>query len=163
MNTPTEAIWRKYPGDILREKRQYRWRLRLDAELFVTFIAWMRERGAGYQNVFSPAFDHWDGYSVNVPQFTQWQECEQSQMKDYDVREIQIEGIQLDPCPFCKTIPIWKGMDHNQYGTSIGAYPNRFNVWWLECCAWAKSPRGSVRQIFETRAALLSATGKEKP
>lgn len=127
-----------------------------DPGMFITFIAWMRERGAGYQHVFSPQFDHWDGCRVLVPEGTQWQECDQvPKLEDYNQAEIAIEGVTLDPCPFCKRIPRLVGNNRNHNGVWVGAPPHRFNNWWLECCQWANSPRGKASWLLKERAAII--------
>lgn len=155
----TELQWQDYPGTINRtEPQQYRWRLPLreDPSQFITFIAWTRRRGAGYSDVISPAFDYWDGYKIIMPVGLQWQVVEQSEMKQYNYRDIQIEGVTLDPCPFCGLTPTWKGSDTNWQGTSIGAFPHRFNTWWLTCCSWAKTPRLPALELIKRRAELLN-------
>lgn len=64
--------------------------------LVVTFIAHMRTRGAGYENVLSPLFDYWDGYRVILPQGVQWQPTESTDVKWHCYGGMRVEGI--DPC-----------------------------------------------------------------
>lgn len=157
--------WNDYPSSIPQARKQYRWRLPLlyDPGLFVTFIAWMRQRGAGYKDVYSPQFDYWDGYRVLVPTETQWQECEQVEgLADYGHTEICIEGAELAPCPFCGKIPKWYGSNRSHGGTLIGAAPHQFNTWRLECCAWAGTPSMSASWLIAERAKLLAATPTAK-
>jgi hypothetical protein len=147
--------WKTFPTDIPLVEQQVRWRIPLssDPKTFTTFIAWMRKRGAGYSDVISPTFDHWDGYRVLVPT-CEWQPCDQiPNLKTYEYTDIQIEGITLDPCPFCQQIPTW-----DFYSDYILAAPFSSVRWSLRCCAWSRSPQGPPREIAGRRHELLHPT-----
>jgi hypothetical protein len=134
--------------------------------LVVRSLAHHRRRGAGHQDAISPEFDYWDGYSLHVPTGTQWREPpEGAELGRYEQRFICAEGIGLDLCPFCKNTPKLKGyVRASDGGAVITGDAHRINSWWLECCAWAKSPHyPDPRILAETRRALLSKAEGSQP
>ncbi|NDO80424.1 hypothetical protein CJP72_06425 [Citrobacter sp. NCU1] len=60
--------WINYSDRKPESAGMYLWRMksRVVEGVFVIARKKFRLRGAGYHNVLSPEFDHWDGYSVNV-------------------------------------------------------------------------------------------------
>lgn len=139
----------------------YRWRLPSTGVpgLFVTFLAHMRLRGAGYENVVSPVFDYWDGYRLLLPQGVQWQAVEgPTDVKWHGYGEVQAEGVDPCACPYCESVPVLKGAKRYNDGTlSHGASPHEYSSWWLECCAWARTPQyKDPRDLVARRDAVLS-------
>ncbi|TPN11671.1 hypothetical protein [Mesorhizobium sp. B2-1-2] len=161
-HTPGE--WRDYASEKPPTEGVYEWRVPSLAVsgLTVRSLAHNRKRGAGYRDAVSPAFDYWDGYNLHVPDGTQWREPpEGAELKSYEQRFVCAEGIELDRCPFCNNVPKLKGyVRANGGGAVVTSDAHRFNSWWLECCAWAKSPYyPDPRVLSETRRSLLSRAG----
>lgn len=139
----------------------YQWRVpsKRVPGLIVTFFAHMLERNAGYSRVLSPTFDHWDGYNLHVPKGTEWREAaEPPETKPHQSTGLCVDGVDNAPCPFCKAFPRWKAVEKsNNGGMFIGSDPHEFNTWWLECCAWAKTPHfDDPRKLAVARNALIS-------
>lgn len=127
-----------------QEERAYLWRVPSTgvAGVAVEFVAWMRERGAGYERVISPAFDYWDGYRVHVPAGIEWAptnvEC-----KDHEYKAVRVDGIDPLPCPYCATAPRLDGAQYlSMGGLHHGAAPYHWNCWWFVCCNWMKGLTG---------------------
>ncbi|MFJ2455392.1 hypothetical protein ACIOWK_27270 [Pseudomonas protegens] len=138
----------------------YRWRLPSVGVpgLFVTFLAHMRTRGAGHESVLSPLFDYWDGYRVILPQGVQWQPAEEhAGVKWHDYGGVRAEGVDPCACPYCEKVPLLKGAKrYNDGSLSHGASPHEYNTWWLECCAWARTPHyKDPRDLVARRDAVL--------
>lgn len=113
--------------------------------LTVEFVAWMRERGAGYKLVISPAFDYWDGYSVHVPANVSWAPTSIA-CKSHEYVAISA-GIDPIVCPYCDCKPTLRGALNLNFGggTHYGAKPYEWNTWWFECCGWMKGLTGPHR------------------
>lgn len=142
----------------------YEWRvpsIRCEG-LVVRLFAWHRDRGAGYQRVNSPSFDHWNGYRVTVPSGTQWRSAPPDlAIKSHETPISGVDGLEFSRCPFCGRRPTLEGVERsNGGGVYIGSGPHRYNSWWLDCCGWAKTPRyDDPRKLEAARAALLKARG----
>lgn len=139
----------------------YEWSvpLAVDPSMTVTVLAHMRKRGAGYSDVISPVFDHWDGYRVTVPAGTHWRPATTVPDDFPTHREtiIGVGGCEFDKCPFCHKVPRLVGLEKFDRSVSLGANAYQFNTWWLECCSWAKSPHmKSPRALAEARHAMLT-------
>lgn len=140
----------------------YQWRVPSVAVpgLIVTFYARMRERGAGFVQTISPAFDHWDGYQVIVPTGTEWREVKNPLvLARHECAAIQPEGVSLVPCPFCGKVPTWQALEASSSGgVFVDCSPHRYNKWWLECCEWSRTPRfHDPRELASHRNGLLIA------
>ncbi|HHS9775869.1 TPA: hypothetical protein ACTW8Y_000498 [Raoultella ornithinolytica] len=110
----------------------YLWRMKSRAVRGLTVIARakFRKRGAGYEDVLSPEFDYWNGYSIIVPGELQWAEDDKS------VPDISFENLPVAAeCPFCKKRPSIKAFEWNQ-GCRIGPEPFILNKFQLKCCGW---------------------------
>jgi hypothetical protein len=155
--------WTSYTERQPEGKGVFAWRVpnRSQPNLIIQFFAHMRERGAGYRQAISPSFDYWNGSRILVPDGTEWREAPDAPagLKDYDAKLICLEGPEPLPCPFCKEKPRWRGLRRaSDGGLLIGANPHEFNRWWLECCAWAKSPQSDDPiKLNADRSALLTA------
>jgi hypothetical protein len=84
----------------------------------VEFVDVMRMRGNGYQPaVLSPAFDHWDGYSIHIPTEIEWKPVTEDKILAFDNKYllnkyfIHIPTVTVNPCPFCGEAPnvSWTG------------------------------------------------------
>jgi hypothetical protein len=156
-----EAAWTEYAERRPETAGQYQWRLasRSTPGLFVTFFAYMRERGAGFEQVLSPVFDSWNGYSVSVPNGTQWRPApEGTKPADHWCRitEVRPEGVESVLCPYCNRVPRWSMNAYDEPHTATG--------WRLECCPWAKTPTyADPRELAARRnAALANIAALEK-
>lgn len=105
------------------------------------FIAKMRLRGAGHDQVLSPDFDHWNGYSVSVPKGFYWRSADDQERAEHDCKYnvVQIENINLRPCPFCGTPPNILASQCGRAGGGNGqvvlADPQNYNTWRVtQCC-----------------------------
>ncbi|WP_241173591.1 hypothetical protein [Serratia marcescens] len=110
----------------------YLWRMSSRAAKDINVIARkkFRLRGAGYQDVLSPEFDYWDGYSVTVPSELQWAENDES------VPDILFESLpEANECPFCKKRPIIKAFEWDR-GCRVNPEPYILNKFQLKCCGW---------------------------
>lgn len=156
-----ETNWRDYAVEKPPAEGIYEWRVPSFAVsgLIVRSLAHNRTRGAGHKDAISPAFDYWDGYNLHVPPGTQWREPPEGvKLERYEQRLVCAEGVEFEPCPFCKNEPKLKGyVRASNGGAVVTSDAHRINHWWLECCAWARSPYYSdPRVLAETRKALLS-------
>jgi len=133
--------------------------------LIVTVFAHYRKRGAGYKHVLSPQFDYWDGYRVLVPEGLQWRRTDQFQdIRECDTTDPVPEGVELEPCPFCKAVPKWRSRQTGSCGRGVVVCgpAHRHNSWNTECCAWTASPRfKDPRDLAAHRLALLYAAAVE--
>lgn len=112
----------------------YIWRLphkHLD-NVVIVFLAKYRLRGAGWENVLSPEFDYWDGYRLHLPDGSiEWMQFDgEPPLTGREV--IEIEGVELRPCPFCKKVPKWRYL-----GQWITSGPTNTKLWYTKCCGWA--------------------------
>ena len=124
--------WIKFAERRPAAKGHYRWRVPSAAleGRRISFIAQNRARGAGLERVISPEFDYWDGWNLNYPSGLEWLEIAPDAKTDKTYyTEIEIEGIELAPCPFCKRAPEW--------GVRISARIWERGDWQLKCCSWA--------------------------
>ena len=124
--------WVKYSERKPEAAGTYLWRMDSRAVKGLTIIARakFRLRGAGYEDVLSPEFDHWDGYSVTVPGELQWAE------DDASLPAIYFEGLpDAIECPFCKKRPVIKAHEWNQ-GCRVNPEPYILNHFKLQCCGW---------------------------
>lgn len=127
--------------------------------MIVRVLANFRERGAGYTTALSPEFDYWDGYRLHVPEGTMWRAAQPgTTLGRYRQELICVEGLELSPCPFCRSTPRLKGVQKQGRGI-ISADAHTFNSWWLECCSWAKTPHFDDPRRLEAarRSALAEA------
>lgn len=157
----SEGRWTAYADERPPVAGPYEWQVpsRACKGMVVRVLANYRERGAGYSKVLSPEFDHWDGYDVRVPTGTMWRSpAGGTELKDYRIELMCVEGLEFTPCPFCKARPKLKGVERaNGGGIIITADAHRFNSWWLECCGWAKTPHfADPRDLEKARLAALT-------
>lgn len=159
---PEPAPWINYAEQRPKVAGAYRWRLESVVEpgMFVTFVAHMRERGAGHQNVISPLFDYWDGYRVHVPAGLHWQALRPEDPQDVEwcrVAGVEVEGLSPLPCPYCNKVPKWDALLRYDGGGVGLTDPHKFNNWKLACCAWGSSPAyKSPIELVKRRDAVLS-------
>lgn len=156
------APWINYAEQRPTVAGAYRWRLEsvVVPGMFVTFVAHMRERGAGYENVLSPLFDYWDGYSVHVPAGLQWQALRPEDPQDVEwcrVAGVEVEGLSPLPCPYCNKVPKWDALLRYDGGGVGLTDPHKFNNWKLVCCAWGSTPVSKYPiALVERRDSVLS-------
>lgn len=156
--------WINYAEERPTEAGVYQWRMPSVScqGLIITVFAHYRKRGAGYKHVLSPQFDYWDGYRVHVPERLQWRHTDQHQdIRECDTTDPVPEGVELEPCPFCKTVPKWESRQTGSYGRGVVVCgpAHRHNSWSIKCCTWANSPRfDDPRTLAQSRSALLAAT-----
>lgn len=129
--------------------------------MIVVVAAHMRVRCVGWKNVevLSPPFDHWNGYSLQVPVGIEWRDAtrDHNVKHELDVVVLSIEGHELLPCPFCGEIPTWVACQKSGGGMVVCPSPEQLNQWWLKCCNWAKSPHShDPRKLVNERNALLT-------
>lgn len=158
----TPGPWREYGAEKPTAAGVYEWRVPSArvAGLTVRCLAHFEMRNAGYQKVLSPAFDYWDGYRLHVPAGTEWREAAEGHgLKQYEQRFVCAEGVELEPCPFCRQVPKLVGIERaSGGGVYCSSDAHRYNSFWLECCSWAKSPHFSdPRKLAEARHAALKA------
>ncbi len=154
-------MWMDYASKQPPAAGVYEWRVpsRTCKGLVVRVLAHHRTRGAGYRNVLSPVFDHWDGYNVTVPAGTQWRAApEGTSLQTYEQRLVCAEDVEFCACPYCRQVPRLHGVERaSGGGLIVGSDAHRFNSWWLECCAWARTPRyDDPRELASARASLLA-------
>lgn len=155
------ADWKDYASEKPASAGTFEWKVpsRVCDGMDVRVYANNRLRGAGYEQVVSPAFDYWDGYRVHVPKGTMWREApEDISLKNHEQVVVCIDGLDVDPCPFCGNVPKFKGYQQSKYGGYvIGPAPQNLNDWQLHCCRWAQTPSyEDPRQLVEARKALLA-------
>lgn len=142
--TYTPGPWRDYASNKPIVAGVYEWRLPSLSlpDAFVIFHAHMRMRGAGYSDVLSPSFDHWDGYRVIVPHGAQWREADVAvKCERHETTGLAIEGLEFAPCPYCGRVPQLEGHQAGRYGGFVcGPNPQHMNHWHLKCCAWGSTP-----------------------
>lgn len=157
---PTDQrVWTKYSERKPEFAGSYRWRLLSKAVkgLSVEFVANMRVRNAGYRTLLSPKFDYWNGSELLVPLETEWTTTEVI-CKDFTTTGLHLPGIELLPCPFCRIVPFWKGVERAPDGGTfvVGSDPHEYNVWWLDCCSWARTPNlGDPRELARRRNGVI--------
>lgn len=157
-----QRVWTRYADKQPEQAGPYRWRIPSKAVpgVIVEFVAHMRERGAGYKTALSPSFDYWDGYQLHVPPGTEWTTTEVV-CKPHEKVGLVLPQIELLPCPFCRIVPFWKGVElAHGGGVFVGSAPHQYNSFWLECCGWAKTPhRDDPRELARQRnTAIRGAT-----
>jgi len=145
----------------------YEWRVpsaALPGE-FVIVAAHMRKRGAGYQDVLSPSFDHWDGYHVYVTKDLKWRPTtEYGAIKSYERRVIGLEGLEHCKCIYCAKRPTLHAVQvPNGGGVVVCAEPQYLNSWWLECCTWGKTPHFANPRDIESMRRRAIARAKAMP
>ncbi|QBR52755.1 hypothetical protein [Erwinia sp. QL-Z3] len=124
--------WVKYSERKPDAAGVYLWRMgsRKVKGLIVVARAKFRMRGAGHENVLSPEFDYWNGYSLVLPGELQWAENDES------VDDITFENLPTaTACPFCKKTPSIKAFEWDR-GCRIGPEPYILNQFQLKCCSW---------------------------
>lgn len=165
MDAQNESMWTRYDIQPPPCAGTYLWRLpsRGVQGLIVQFAANMRERNAGYRVALSPSFDYWDGYKLIVPKDTEWAPTDLVLEHYSSTTEPQFPELSIDPCPFCQKTPTWKGIHRsNGGGIFIGSNPHEFNTFWLECCAWTKTPHvNDPRALAESRNKILQSRPSE--
>jgi hypothetical protein len=131
----------------------YVWRMdhRYIPSLTIVFVASMRLRGAGHENVLSPEFDYWDGYKLILPsgpiEWAEWDGEEPS----YGREILRIEGLNNDSCPFCHAVPKWA-----YHSPEVSQTPIRAEKFHLECCGWAANTYSTdPRELTKLRNAAL--------
>lgn len=149
------TTWINYFGQKPTKEGLYNFRLKSKVykDLIVQFVAEMRMRGAGFERVLSPEFDHWDGWNVILPKFIEWSPRENQEKIGYGEQLICLEGApEILPCPFCKKIPKLHGT--NQF---VLNNPHEWNIWWFICCEWVNQHKRFDRpfQAIEARNELL--------
>jgi hypothetical protein len=159
---PSAGGWIPYSERRPDREGVFEWRVpsRRVAGLTVQFFAHMRERGAGYSRAVSPSFDHWDGYRLTVPEGTLWREgVDPPAIKSYQTTDPVIPDAEVAPCPYCSRVPVLKGIERaGGGGFFVGSDPERYNSWWLECCAWARTPHlKDPRELIAKRNAVLAS------
>lgn len=154
--------WTSYTDRKPESAGAYRWRMEstVVAGMFVTFIAHMRTRGAGYENVLSPLFDYWDGYRVHVPAGLQWQPLRAEDPQDVEwhrVAAVEVEDLSPMPCPYCNRVPVLEGLQRYQGHSGCDRkMPSLYNEWSLKCCAWGNTPSyKSPIDLVERRDSVL--------
>lgn len=156
------APWINYTEQRPLAAGAYRWRLEsvVIHGMFVTFVAHMRIRGAGHEDVLSPLFDHWDGYRVSVPAGVQWQALRAEDPQDvlwHRVAGVEVEGLSPLPCPYCNKVPVWDALMRYDGGGVNLTEPYRFNNWRLACCGWGSTPAlKSPVDLVKRRDSVLS-------
>lgn len=138
----------------------YEWRVPSTAVpgLIIRCVAEYRIRGAGYTDVLSPAFDHWDGYRVIVPHGIGWRQT----MHENPIQVLEVEGVFVAPCPFCEQAPKWSAHAASMYGGfMICPEPHRLNYWQLSCCDWGRTPPfRDPRELCRVRDAAFASLRK---
>lgn len=154
--------WTDYAEQQPLDAGPYEWQVPSTAVkgMTVRVLAHFRKRGAGYKDVLSPEFDHWDGYRVHVPTGTKWRPVpEGTELKQYEQKLVCVEGLDFVPCPYCNRKPRLNGVRRaSDGGVVITGDAHTFNSWWLECCSWTHTPRYSdPRELENARSAVLTA------
>ena len=102
----------------------------------VEFVDVMRRRGNGHKpDIFSPGFDHWDGFRVTVPDGAEWAPADEDSIQRdpqaalLDHHHFHVPGLDLKSCPFCGKTPRieWAGR-------WIGAPIWQVEHFSLKCC-----------------------------
>jgi len=156
----TQGRWREYSEERPPEAGAYEWSVpsRVCEGMRVIVLARYRKRGAGAVSMLSPEFDHWDGYRVTVPEGTRWREApDRTDLTKYQLL-VGVEGLEFVPCPLCGTEPKLKASEKwRDGGVTVCPPPQRFNSWWLECCAWMRTPHYSdPRELEKVRRAKIA-------
>ena len=124
--------FKKYSEEKPQEKGLYVWRVQHDQyeDIVVTFVAKFHERGAGFETVLSPEFDHWDGYRVHVPPSTEWMDYDGVEPRNME-NTLSINELTFSACPLCKEKPrlVYSGR-------WIFAAPFQSESWHFKCCEW---------------------------
>ncbi|MCP5002536.1 MAG: hypothetical protein GY941_01090, partial [Planctomycetes bacterium] len=139
--------WTKYSDKKPTVAGTYMWKVphsQID-DLTVIFSGNMIMRGNGYaDDILSPNFDHWDGYTVHVPKNLEWAEYTGSGLKSpHHHEDLSFIGQHISKCPFCKNTPKWK-----YHGRWITAAPHQSDYWYLVCCKWTS---GFSHRLFDPR------------
>lgn len=124
--------------------------------VYLIFLAKYRIRGAGYTNVLSPEFDHWDGYNVLIPKGKiEWAEYTKKPPK-IGHELLEVVGVINAPCPFCKKVPKWRFY-------SVWHSPNKAESFYLECCDWVNGSKirmGNPLDLARKRNNVLGFTSE---
>ncbi len=158
MTSPSEApcyAFHDYRKERPPVEGWYVWRLphKFIEGVTLIFLAKYRERGAGFESVLSPEFDHWNGYQVLLPKgCIEWAEFDGAPPMDGH-ELLEVEGVENVDCPFCGATPKWR-----YDGRYFGSGPADADSYRLECCQWANAVRmKSPVALAEKRNALLCA------
>lgn len=136
MTSPSEApcyAFYDYRKDKPPVEGWYVWRLphKFIEGVTLIFLAKYRERGAGFERVLSPEFDHWNGYQVLLPKGSiEWAEYDGEPPIAGD-ELLEVVGVENAVCPFCKKEPKWR-----YSGRYIAAGPTDTDYYYLKCCHW---------------------------
>lgn len=145
--------WIKYSERKPDARGVYLWRMasRTVKGINVISRSEFRLRGAGHENVLSPSFDYWNGYSLTVPGELQWRE------DDGLLPDISFEFLpKISECPFCKNTPSIKAFEWNN-GCRLSPEPYILNQFQLKCCKWiAKVTFDSPVKAIEEWNAIVS-------
>lgn len=136
--------WISFNKEMPSKPGFYEWRHFHKKGFFQCFTAEMRMRcieNGSPTKILSPGFDYWDGYKVNVDKGFSWREIDDQQHASWrhSNNVVDIEGINLRLCPFCKEKPLISG---SQWGSPAGkngvvicANPKNYNTWSInQCC-----------------------------
>lgn len=124
--------WIKYSEKKPEAAGVYLWRMgsRKVKGLTVVARSKFRLRGAGHENVLSPEFDYWNGYSLVLPGELEWAEDDES------LPDITFENLpSAKHCPFCKKTPTIKSFEWDR-GCRVSPEPYILNQFQLKCCGW---------------------------
>lgn len=131
---------RKPPGE-----GRYLWKLqhRFIKDAVLIFDAKYRNRNAGYEIVLSPEFSFWNGYNLILPPGPiSWRHY----IGQFPV--LEVVGVDLLSCPFCKEAPAW---DYS--GGFITPTPIDAEYFYLRCCRWIN--KSYTEQLNPIKAAEL--------
>jgi len=124
--------WTKYSEKKPDVQGVYLWRMQSQKVNGLTVIARAKFRlcRVGHENVLSPEFDYWNGYSLILPGELQWAE------DDATLPDISFENLpDAKACPFCKKVPTIRSFEWD-HGCRISPEPYILNKFQLKCCGW---------------------------
>lgn len=148
--------WIAYAAQRPEAAGVYRWRIPSVAMKGrnVTFLANMRLRGAGFKNNISPEFDYWDGWKIIIPVGVEWQPLKtQPEKARSSYSDVDIEGIENVPCPFCSKIPKWKGYRTYSGGILHGEVPHTRSMVRLSKKTTNSRTCAALSRLFNKRCA----------
>jgi hypothetical protein len=139
--------WRSYADEKPESAGWFEWSLpwRKSEDIRIRFVAENRKRTAGFKDIISPSFDHWDGYRVLLPDGLLWRDHERQDYEAYGNYSVALVGVEdVAPCPFCGGKPNLRGIRKSMSGGVImPSYPHEWNTWYLKCCRWIHGPHFS--------------------
>lgn len=151
--------WRSYDDEKPDVLKIYEWSVPhvTFTDMRAMFLEKYISRLAGNEYVKYPRFSRWNGYEIITPEGVMWRHTRSVPENWGKHRITSIEGVNLSPCPFCKSVPEFHGIKRLKNGfTEICAPAYEINMWWLECCAWAKTPHmKDPRVLADKREKLL--------